>query len=556
MRSTQFEPNDLTPEASAQTSHGTREMILCIAIALLLGTIQISISLFSITLDGISYLDMADAYLRHDWHTALNGYWNPLYSWLICIAYLVFKPSGYWEYPAVHLVNLCIYALAILAFEYFLQGLRRFCSDFTTFRVVAYAVFIWTSLGLIRLWMIEPDILLLASLCAAMGVLIRPLGKSTPILLACSLAVGYYAKAVMFPISIMALISASIVYSRRTAFRATLIFGLMTAPLVLALSLVTGHPTFGDTSRLNYAWYVDGVTKPHWDGQPSRAGKPLHPEPIVIDAPRVYGLGGVFPVTCPLWYDPSYWYRGLRLWIGPRALMRNTLTDIKGACKILLFGGGSFLLGWAICAVIQRPISVRLSSPIWVVWFVSLSAILLYVPVHIEPRLIGPFALVLLLVPFTSVHIPGKLTSVAFAGLSLVWALFGPYVLHRPEFSSPWNRTQTNAYWQIAEGLQQMGLKPGDQIGVACSGMGSSRWARLGKFEIVAQMAEDPDPYFWQLNRSDQERVIAALFSSGAKLVITDQPPPNPESAAGWHRVGVTNYYTYSNVSHMESLLR
>src|ERR1700756_3696995 len=100
MRWSHFKPNDWSSNTLAAQSLKRPEVLLCITISLFLGIIQISIGLFSITLDGVSYLDMADAYLRHDWHTAINGYWNPLYSWLIGLAYLVLRPSGYWEYPA------------------------------------------------------------------------------------------------------------------------------------------------------------------------------------------------------------------------------------------------------------------------------------------------------------------------------------------------------------------------------------------------------------------------------------------------------------------------
>jgi hypothetical protein len=35
--------------------------------------------------DGLAYLDVARAYVRYDWHTAINGYWGPLYAWLLAI---------------------------------------------------------------------------------------------------------------------------------------------------------------------------------------------------------------------------------------------------------------------------------------------------------------------------------------------------------------------------------------------------------------------------------------------------------------------------------------
>lgn len=33
--------------------------------------------------DEISYIDIAQAYAAGNWGTAINGYWSPLYSWLI-----------------------------------------------------------------------------------------------------------------------------------------------------------------------------------------------------------------------------------------------------------------------------------------------------------------------------------------------------------------------------------------------------------------------------------------------------------------------------------------
>ena len=44
--------------------------------------------------DGLAYLDVARSYLRHDWHTAVNGYWWSLYSWLLAIGMWFFHPGA------------------------------------------------------------------------------------------------------------------------------------------------------------------------------------------------------------------------------------------------------------------------------------------------------------------------------------------------------------------------------------------------------------------------------------------------------------------------------
>src|SRR5947209_581540 len=68
---------------------------------------------FYISGDGNSYLDIASAYLRGDFANAINGYWSPLYSWLIAAILGLFKPSGYWETTILHLLNFATLGLVL-----------------------------------------------------------------------------------------------------------------------------------------------------------------------------------------------------------------------------------------------------------------------------------------------------------------------------------------------------------------------------------------------------------------------------------------------------------
>src|SRR5690348_8325193 len=52
--------------------------------------------------DGISYLDVGDAYGRGDWGNALNTYWSPLYCWILEGALALVRPTPYWECAVVH----------------------------------------------------------------------------------------------------------------------------------------------------------------------------------------------------------------------------------------------------------------------------------------------------------------------------------------------------------------------------------------------------------------------------------------------------------------------
>ena len=119
---------------------------LWMAVSFALGLAQAWRGRFHMNLDGISYLDMGDAYLRGDWHTAINGYFNPLYAWMQAFARFLLRPSMYWEYPVVHLVNLGVFVAATFAFDYFPQGLLKDRDDVFAIRSIAYAIFLWSSL--------------------------------------------------------------------------------------------------------------------------------------------------------------------------------------------------------------------------------------------------------------------------------------------------------------------------------------------------------------------------------------------------------------------------
>ena len=86
-------------------------LIACIV----LGAVQAWICRYAMISDGVSYLDIGDAYFRGDWAAAVNAYWSPLYSWCLGLALYLCKPSIWWEFVTVHIVNLIVYAAALFS---------------------------------------------------------------------------------------------------------------------------------------------------------------------------------------------------------------------------------------------------------------------------------------------------------------------------------------------------------------------------------------------------------------------------------------------------------
>lgn len=525
------------------------------AVSFALGLAQAWRSRFFMTYDGVSYLDMGDAYLRGDWHTAINGYFNPLYGWIQALARVILRPSMYWEYPLVHLVNFGIFVVTVFAFEYFLQGLLKDREDVFAIRFIAYSIFLWSSLELIPVSTIEPDMITCTCVYAALGMLLRS-PDTKPVALGVALAIGYYTKAWVFPLALIILFAAWKLLPRRSALIAASTFLLVCAPLIVALSISTGHVTIGDTSRLNYDWYVNKVDMGRfWQGGPPKAGHPIHPARIALDSPRVYEFGGVFPVTHAIWYDDSYWYRGLHLWFAPRLLAHAYVKNFLGLAKFLICQGGGFLIGWILCLLLQRDKTLRKDPlPAWVAWLVALAALLFLCAVLAEPRYIASAVAILFLVPFTMLS--GRIGKVLAATVGiggLAWALsFSSVTTLNGEPMLPFRTTPQNDAWQLANDMQRLGVQPNEEL--ACAGHGGPLifGARLLRARIIAQL--DWNVEFWRLSEHDQQRVLAALASTGAKFAFSELPPPDPGQAAGWQRVGSSSYYVYPLSGPVDSL--
>lgn len=89
----------------------------------------------------------------------------------------------------------------------------------------------------------------------------------------------------------------------------------MALPLVVLVSRRTGHASIGEAGRLNYVWFVNGL-QPYvgWTGEPAApSGTPEHPPRSLLERPLVLEFASPLPGTYPLWYDPSYWYAGIKI---------------------------------------------------------------------------------------------------------------------------------------------------------------------------------------------------------------------------------------------------
>ncbi|HEY2989187.1 MAG TPA: hypothetical protein VGL11_15755 [Candidatus Binatia bacterium] len=531
--------------------------------------------------DTISHLDMADAFLRGDWSAAVSGYWNPLYAWLLALALWIARPSPYWEYPTVHFVLFAAFLFALVCFEFFLRELIRFhartrktdssgeddaAAPSILWMALGYALFLWSSLSLIGLGSSNPDMLVAAFVYVAAGLLLRIRSGNARwtdfAWLGLALGLGYLTKQIMFPLAFVfiAVGTFSAGHLRRAipvGLVALATFLLVSAPLVIALYGVKGRVTFGESGKFAYAVLVNEVAYRHWQGEEAGSGTPLHPTRKIFSDPATFEFDRPIQVTYPLWYDITYWYDGLKIhfdFARQAKVVWNNLSEIK---RDLLGLNGGLITGFLVLlfASSARRSILKDFSAYWFLIVPALAGLGLYSLTLVLDRYVAPFLVLLISSAFWAAGaraLPEKkgvlagVTAALWFMLALelvpdVYAAAGDLAGRRGADPHP--------YWQVAEELKKMGLRPGDKVAsISYANVNNVKWARLARAKIVAEVYHsiyEPEKNdFWKARPTAQQEIIRALAKTGARVIVSDEEPRGP-GAAGWRRIGDTNYFAH-----------
>src|SRR5262245_62063611 len=372
--------------------------------------------------DGISYLEVGEAYARGDWSAAINAYWSPLYCWLLVGLMTLVKNPPLEDFALMHLVDFLIFLGSAACFHFLLVSLIRYHDSRAAANsgdqarplthwlwiVLGYTLFLWSALNLISTAMASPDMLVAALVYLAAGILIRiqmgAAGWPMSAALGVVLGFGYLAKAIMFPLAFVFL-AASLLCSGdlRKAVPRTLValaaFLLVAGPFIAALSFQKGRVTFGESAKLNVAWSL-GVTKPFWQGEGVDNGTPKHPPKKVLSSPAIYEFRTPFRVTLPIWYDPSYWYEGVKidLYQHLHRRLRHRASSALGISRLKILSLFVLLILGALCLHrTTRGFSTLFKSlsESSVLWLPAIAAFALYAMTSIQGRYVGPFVVLL-----------------------------------------------------------------------------------------------------------------------------------------------------------------
>lgn len=526
--------------------------------------------------DGISYLDMSDALLKHNWQLLVNPYWSPLYPFLIGVARWLFRPSAYWEIPVVHLVNFGIFLGALAAFEFFLAQVVRvyrrkndgqvteptFPLPVSVWQLVGYSLFAWSTFVLAKdVLYVTPDLCVMACVYLDAGLLLRLRIEENKLpvflLLGITLGLGYYAKAVLFPMAFVFMAVAFLVAGgwRKATLPSLLmflVFGVVSAPLFTAISNSVGHFTFGESGTNAYATLVGGGQKLPFYGStlPSYL---VHPLNRIHHDPDVFEFSHPFNVTYPIGYDIPYWNAGFKAGIDVRSQLGVLRQSVMKFFTILIMP----MAGPIVCFIILIMLSTNLPGCLWRIaksWpliIPGIAGLCIYSLVLVESRYIAAFAALIWVGLVSGIRTRrtsdtirlASITTLVFVGW-LMTMVAGYCVYHsvRPQ---PIFQGEGGMYFQVAEALNAEGLQPGQAVAIVGSGGDASMWARLARVRIIAQIPPEDADDFWRASDPRMKTEVYDAFArAGARAVVTEETPPSG-GFEDWQTVGDTWYHVH-----------
>jgi hypothetical protein len=536
--------------------------------------------------DGLSYLDIASAYLAGDLTSAINAYWGPLYSWILAAALWLTDASPRTESTVVHAANLAIFIGALAAFDFFLRELlRRRRDDLApaatatlddhSVTLFGYGVFLYTTLYLNGLALVSPDLCLAALLFAAAGLALRLQSPRASVITAAAfgaaLALGYFAKSVMFPLAFIflggQLLSGRSPAQLRRVGVAAGVFVAASALLIAPISAATGGLTFGTSGPLTYGFEVLGRPFGNWQGD-STAGsaRPLHPpRRLPVDAP-MYEYTAHLRGTYPPWFDPSWWNAGAKV----DFRLRHQLDALAQTLDfgVALFFGSAGAAATILCVLAwssahPRPVRRALAGMAPAL-LPALAAILIYVPVNFRPRYVA-------------------------ASVTIVWVALAAGAAEARIQTASWTRrvmgqaaavctivlltsvalsiqaatregVPADDQLAVAEALRASGIRPGDRV--AHIGIDGERdparaamayWARLAGVQLVASMPDGAS--FLCADSAAAAVVFDELKKLDARAVVT-HAIPLPACRGGWQQVEGTAYYFRQIADQADTLTR
>jgi hypothetical protein len=572
-------------QSTKRVAHSEWLSVLFFSLALLLGLLHAiaAASSHSMNADGISYLDMGDAFMRGDFSDAAVSMWSPAYALILGAIFHFINPPMALEFPLVHITNFAIYVFALISFLFLWRQVMKYqqtrvkTSDYPGFIGLpdwamwglGYAIFIASSLILIEIWSVTPDMLMAAFVYLAgalfLKILLGDIRWRNFALLGFVLGLGYLAKAIMLPVSILFLAATFFaVADRRSSIQRVLlalfVFFLAIVPYVGFTAAFQGDYTRVSAGTFTYAKHVNGIPFSHWQGETPGNGTPEHPSRKIFDAPPVYEFGTPISGTYPISYDPSYWNAGLKIYFSWQQQLEALLISLLYYYEIFAGLFGALTIGIILFYTMGRRTKFQLNTLLseWALAFIAIAVLVFYAIVLASGRYIGAFVVLLFANLIANVRLLDTVANKKFAAIISILAtlfilgnVFAFSLAGYGDLSGAPTPQTTDLgqvrppSWpgEVAESLHQLGIKEGDRVGVIGYGF-DSFWARLARVQIVAELLEQDADSFWYGDPVLRAEVTQAFAGAGVKAIVAESVPANV-FLNGWNQVGDSNYYIF-----------
>jgi len=530
------------------------------------GIIQAWHSRGALSPDLLNYLALARTLLANGWTSSINGFWSPLYSWLLVLPMSFHLMSSRTELLWVHLVNLGVFFVAMLCFHVFMNHTLRLAAMRVGSNYAAWAriepwwyfagcaIFLFATLEWLPNSLCTPELLVASFLFLSAGFLAAILcrDRSWPnyIMLGLALALGYLAKAPAFPLAIL-FFAMLLFLSRGEEWRwvkclaCVSAFALIAGPFFYTLSKKETHPTFGESGRVNFLMYGDGLPA-YWlgEGLPGE-GNSQNFDRVCADPP-VFAFHGVPPGVYFPAYEPSRWYAGLVPHLELRQEAQNLRTGFHSLGEIAE-AESDLILGFVLILLFSGLVSgLRSVLSWWFLWLPAALGTVMFWMVHVEDRFIAPFVVIGFMGLYTGALISSSRKSRVIArillGLLLVQGCRAGIVVVKGFLSTPLDMTRSAT--TIVDDLAKAGVPQGAPVAILGNAQ-APYWAWVGQYSIVSEAPSSGTPRFLAAGASERKRLYGCLAKTGAQAVLFHAESPE-FLEPGWQKVGWEDLYVRS----------
>ncbi|OPX58554.1 MAG: hypothetical protein A4E25_01612 [Methanobacterium sp. PtaB.Bin024] len=249
--------------------NNNRILIFILSIYLLLGLFFLNYYQYIINADAISYISIANYYINGNYADAINGYWGPLFSWLL-VPFLFFGTNPFYSLYSARILSLIIGIFTIV-------GIRRLSYKFemeerirTIIIVSMIPIVLYFALNLF----ITPDLLVTCLLVYYFSIIFDPEYPNNPLNgVSCALigVLAYLAKSYVFPFFLIHFTLFNIYYyfkgvkvGKRKNVVKTFVLGIsiflvISGVWVGLISQKYGHVTVGTAGEYNEALVGPGA---------------------------------------------------------------------------------------------------------------------------------------------------------------------------------------------------------------------------------------------------------------------------------------------------------